>query len=298
MLIHDMNASPIIIGGVGGSGTRVFGESLLAAGMRSSKNLNRASDALACTLLFKRLSVLQDLETRAPFERLWKILEAGIHGNSPLGKSDCQLLKTLAREPRENQQTSWFRKRAKYQEFRKRAKHLKEEAAGKARHGRWFLKEPNLHIVAPQALEIRPDLKFIMIVRHGVDMAFSRNQKQVAVWGPTFLDDLELKLGPVASLRYWCVVHRRIEELAKQEPERVKFLSFDQLCREPHRVLRRLFEFSGLEATDSLMRITSEGVKPPSSIGRRHNEDLSIFAQEDMDFVDEFMATIENAPSF
>lgn len=283
-----MDTSPIIIGGVGGSGTRVFGESLIAAGIRSSQDLNQASDALACTLLFKRPSVLQDLEAGAPFERLWKILEAGIQGNRPLGKSDCLLLKTLASESRVNHSTNWFRKRTKY---------LKKEAAGKARHGRWFLKEPNLHIVAPKAIEIRPDLKFIMVVRHGVDMAFSRNQQQVAVWGPTFLGDPELKLGPVASLRYWCAVHRRIEEFAKQEPERVKFFSFDQLCREPHRVLRRLFEFSGFEATDSLMRIASEGVKPPSSIGRRHNEDLSIFAKEDMDFVDEFMATIENAPS-
>jgi hypothetical protein len=283
-----MELGPIIIGGVGGSGTRVFGESLLSAGIRTSHDINLASDALLCTLLFKRPSVLQDIEAGAPFERLWRMLEAGIHGDSRLDKSDRQLLKTLVHEDRVHHLTKWLRKRARC---------IKKEAADKSKHRRWFLKEPNLHIVAPKALEIRPDLKFVMVVRHGVDMAFSKNQQQLAVWGPTFLDDSELRLGPVASLWYWCVVHRRIAELAKQDPERVKIFSFDQLCREPDHVLHRLFEFSSVEPTDSLMRVASEGVKTPSSIGRRYNEDLSIFAKEDMDFVDDFMATIENALS-
>ena len=51
-----------------------------------------------------------------------------------------------------------------------------------SRSGRWFLKEPNLHWIAPRILEIDPDIRFVMAVRHGIDMAFSTNQQQLVIW--------------------------------------------------------------------------------------------------------------------
>ena len=148
-------------------------------------------------------------------------------------------------------------------------------------------------MVAPAVMTIRPDLRFVMAVRHGVDMAFSRNQQQVIVWGPTVLSEPDLQKNPVSSLRYWCAVHRRIAAFKEEQPDRVLILSFDQLCSEPEKVLTRLFEFSGLEPTDELMEKARSGVKKPSSIGRRHDEDLSQFDPADMEFVESYMANIE-----
>ncbi len=125
-------------------------------------------------------------------------------------------------------------------------------------------------------------------------MAFSRNKQQVAVWGPTILKEPNLEITEVASLRYWCAVHRRIAAFKEEQPERVLILSFDQLCSEPEKVLPRLFEFSGVEPTTELMERARAGVKKPSSIGRRHNEDLSSFDPADMEFVESYMATIEH----
>ena len=281
----DMESNPIIVGGVGGSGTRVFAESLLAAGLRTLSDINQASDAQGCALLFKRPGVLKDLEDGEPFEQLWSILEAAIHGDRRLNKEDRRLLKELSRKGRPYQYKSWLRTRAKK---------LKKAAAGRAQTGQWFLKEPNLHMVAPKALEIRPELRFVMAVRHGVDMAFSRNQQQLAVWGATILDEPDLEKNEVASLRYWCAVHKRIAAFKEQEPDRVLILSFDQLCSAPEVVLPQLFEFSGVEPTAALIEQASAGVKMPSSIGRRHNEDLSSLDPADMEFVESYMATIEH----
>ena len=279
-----MNTDPVFIGGVGGSGTRLFAESFMAAGLRTVRDLNKPSDAMACALLFKRPSVFQDIEAVEPFQRLWRILESGIQGGQPLSRDDRLLLKQLTLEPRRGHPTAWLRSRARK---------LRGEAKRRPQTGRWFIKEPNLHWVAPSALDYRPDLRFVMAVRHGIDMAFSRNQQQVAMWGPTVLEDANLEITPNTSLRYWCFVHRRIAELKARCPDRVLIVSFDQLCRDPGLVFPRIFEFSNIEPTGELMDRASSGVKAPSSIGRHLNEDLSVFDPDDMAFVESFMATIE-----
>ena len=279
-----MNTGPVIIGGVGGSGTRLFAECFMAAGLRTLRDLNKPQDAMACALLFKRPSVLADIEAVEPFRRLWRILEAGIDGGSPLSREDKDLLRTLALETRHKHPRHWLLRRAR---------RLAREARGRAWTGRWFLKEPNLHWVAPAALEHHPELLFVMAVRHGTDMAFSRNRQQVGVWGPTVLGEPGLEITPVASLRYWCHVHRRIDEIRSRYPDRVLVVSYDQLCRRPELVLPRLFGFAGIEPTSALLARATEGVKAPSSIGRHLDEDLSVFDPEDLAFVESFMTTIE-----
>ena len=155
------------------------------------------------------------------------------------------------------------------------------------------MKEPNLHWPAPKLLELRPDYRFVMAVRHGVDMAFSGNQQQVVVWGPTVLGEPGLPIDAVASLRYWCLVHKRILEVRERFPDRVRILSFDQFCLEPERVLPELFEFCAIRHTPDLIQRGIAGVKPPASIGRHRNEDCTIFDPEDLAFAESFMQSIQ-----
>ena len=274
---------PIIIGGVGGSGTRLFAETLHASGLRTARDTNDATDAMGCALLYKRPSILTDLESGTDFDRLWNITKSAILGDNPLSREDRILMKGLVKEPRPMHPTSWLRVRARK---------LRREARASARPGRWFLKEPNLHWVAPRILEIDPDIRFVMAVRHGVDMAFSRNQQQLLIWGPTVFEDPGLELTPNASLRYWCLVHRRIAECQRKHPDRVLILSFDQFCTDPDPVARRLLEFAAIEPTSRLLERAKSGVKAPGSIGRHLKEDLSQFDAQDTEFVDSFMSTI------
>jgi hypothetical protein len=51
-------ASPVIIGGVGGSGTRLIAQMLKELGFYLGSDLNSANDNLWFTLLFKRIEIL------------------------------------------------------------------------------------------------------------------------------------------------------------------------------------------------------------------------------------------------
>ncbi len=282
----DMSKSEdsIMIGGVGGSGTRVFAESLLHAGVRSSSDLNKASDHLGSTLLFKRREILDDIRS-GRFERSWSLLEKAFHGGGRPTGDEKSFLKSLASQPRMHHKVRWLKKRC-----RALFRAMRAESDG----SRWFVKEPNLHVIAPAVFEIRDNVRMVMVVRHGVDMAFSGNQQQLQLWGPVILDEPDLPIDPVSSLRYWCRVHRQIMDLARTQPDHVRILSFDQLCRDPESVLGSLFDFVGVECSERLLEASSRGVRPPNSMDRRHHEDLSVFSSTDLEFVDEFMERIES----
>ena len=282
--LKSLISDPVIIGGVGGSGTRLFAETLLASGIRSSSLLNGASDALCATVLFKRVGILEDIEDGERFERIYEIMEAALEGGRPLSRPQRQLVKAAAGEERRGHSRRLLKRYAR---------RLKRDARRPADPTRWFFKEPNMHWSAPEILRIRPNVRFIMVVRHGVDMAFSGNQQQVALWGPTVLGEPDLRIEAASSLRYWCHVHRRIMGLKERDPDRTLIVSFDQLCQQPEQVMPGILEFAGIESSPDLLQRVLSGVKVPASIGRHLKEDLSVFNPEDIDFVKAFMATIE-----
>ena len=279
-----MIPGPVIIGGVGGSGTRLLAETFMTAGIRTTPTLNGASDALGATDLFKRTGILEDIDRPGRFERVYEIMEAALEGGRPLSREQRLLLREIVREERDHNPRSMLRRYARS---------LRREARRPADPARWFFKEPNMHWSAPEILRIRPDVRFIMLVRHGIDMAFSGNQQQLAVWGPTVLGEPDLALDPASSLRYWCHVHRRIAGLREREPDRTLIVSFDQLCQQPDLVMPRILDFAGIDHDRELIGRVISGVRAPSSIGRHLDEDLSTFNPTDINFVEPFMATIE-----
>ena len=69
---------PLVIGGLGGSGTRVVADIVLAQGWYLGQDLNRAKDNLLFTLLFKRPYWRKQLSNGvAPFSITWSCLSDG-----------------------------------------------------------------------------------------------------------------------------------------------------------------------------------------------------------------------------
>ena len=67
---------PLVIGGLGGSGTRVVADILLAQGWYLGQDLNRAKDNLLFTLLFKRPYWRKQLSNGvAPFQHHMELFE-------------------------------------------------------------------------------------------------------------------------------------------------------------------------------------------------------------------------------
>jgi hypothetical protein len=46
----------------------------------------------------------------------------------------------------------------------------------------WGWKEPNTYIILEKLNEYYPNMKYIHLIRNGLDMAFSENQNQVKLW--------------------------------------------------------------------------------------------------------------------
>src|SRR5687768_4843438 len=50
----------------------------------------------------------------------------------------------------------------------------------------WGWKEPNSHVFLRQLIDHFPGLRYVHVVRHGLDMAYTRNKTQLEIWGDRF----------------------------------------------------------------------------------------------------------------
>ena len=110
--------------------------------------------------------------------------------------------------------------------------------AGLREHDHWGFKDPRLCLTAPYWLDLEPDLRFIVCVRHPLEVALSlkrRNQNSYS-------------LGLSLWERYYATV------LATVPPERRIVTHFDTFFSDPRGELGRLCAFAGLEPADPHVR--------------------------------------------
>jgi hypothetical protein len=77
-------------------------------------------------------------------------------------------------------------------------------------------------------------------MRNGLGMAYSANRNQLRLWDRYFFGTDKYEVNPRWSLKYWCLVHRRITELGVQLPGRFLLLNYDTFCVTPCQGLRAL----------------------------------------------------------
>ena len=103
--------NPVVIGGIGGSGTRLIAQCLKELGYLMGADLNPAYDNLWFTLLFKRVEILSSSERE--FDELLEILLSGMAGAGEFTPYQINLINSLASKDRDQHPASWLRKRAK-----------------------------------------------------------------------------------------------------------------------------------------------------------------------------------------
>lgn len=194
------NLNPLVIGGVGGSGTRLIAHCLKEVGFYIGTDLNEANDNLWFTLLFKRIEVLSS--SAEEFEALVEIFVKAMTqaGQRSFTEQQIELVQTLASEDRSQHPTHWLRTRANTLLFGNQEIQQTEK---------WGWKEPNSHIVLDRLIGNFPNMKYIHVARNGLDMAHSTNQNQLKLWGKYFLNE-PFDISPQYSLKFWCIVHERV----------------------------------------------------------------------------------------
>lgn len=270
----DLLSKPVVaVGGLGGSGTRVIGYLLQELQFYLGPVLNPQLDNILFTLLFKRRDWFASFPGEEEIHRAIQTLILVMHRGGEVGFSD------LGVEERSNllHQTKGLGvDEEKFEQI------ILCAAPDLAQHASIGWKEPNTHVFLPQLSGMLPQLKYIHVMRHGLDMALSQNQQQLVNWGGHFgITPVEKDNLPNIQLKYWLKANHRAIEIGKtMGPERFLLLRYDSFCQGFDVEARRIEEFLG----KSLSRAARERLAAqlnPTSLGRYRAAPQDTFSEEE-----------------
>jgi sulfotransferase family protein len=230
---------PNIIGGTGGSGTRVVARIVRDGGMFIGTNLNKAEDALDFAdhldrwinvFLASKMSASSPPSRDAMTRDLQRVLEKHLAPLHPTARA-------------------------------------------------WGWKEPRSMFLLPFFHSQFPKMRFLHVIRDGRDIAYSTNQNQLRKHGRWLLDTTELRASEsMQSLALWSranlVTADYGENILRAQYLRIRF---EDLCYQPVPVIIQIFEFFGLIGeVDHIARIE---VRPPDSLGRWRTQERDTLAE-------------------
>lgn len=282
--------SPVVVGGVGGSGTRVVAEILQRLGYFIGADLNESLDNLWFSMLFKRNQWFVAERSAADPELLasWELFDKAMGNGPKLTRDERKLVAVAQAEMRENLLQRWGEDHEEW--CSQRAKSLLRAARKPAPQFKWGWKEPNSHAYLAELNQRYSGLRYVHVIRSGLDMAFSRNQTQLDNWGAAFgvappQSDAEV---PAASLEFWCIANQRAIDRGRQVlGDRFLLLRFEDLCATPTECILELATFLGDEIKPEVLEELSEIPREPASVGRFRSQDLSSFRKEHLRIVSE-----------
>jgi hypothetical protein len=261
----------VAIGGLGGSGTRVFAAMLRAAGIRLGTQLNAPLDNLWFTVLFKRADWVRQrpaaAEVAQAADLLRRAMTTGLHGT--LRPEEHALLIRLRDTLPPNGAWQCGARATD-------AESLIISGPPSAEDGLpWGWKEPNTHVFLTDLARCFPEMRYVHVVRNGLDMAFSGNTWQSRHWGHLFEASQHPDTPtPEHQLRYWVAANRAAIDFGTAHmPGRFMVVSYEAYCADPERNWPRLRDFLGLPAETAL----PDTLLQPTTIGRAEHRDLSPF---------------------
>ena len=264
--------SPIVIGGIGGSGTRIIAKILIESGVYLGNDLNKANDNLVFTRLFKDPIWFRTTNQERVYGRL-KLFEKYMTGQA-LSLIDFQTAFTSFRENH-----TYKTQKLYYLKFL--LKHFLDKKSSRI----WGWKEPNTHIYIKYIAQYFNNLKYIHVVRNGLDMAFSKNQQQLRNWG--FLFDIDLLDSPQPlhynQLSYWIESTKTALEIGRKFlGSQFYLLNYDKFCLDSSNEILKLMVFLDLEIDPKENKRLTALIKLPKTIGRAMNKDLSVFSDRQL----------------
>lgn len=272
---EDEMQPPVVVGGIGGSGTRLIAAALKELGFYMGGDLNSKLDNRWFTLLFRRMEVLDS--TDEAFSDLVDIFVQAMRYGAGFDRDQVDFITGLEHEVNFQKRQQWIKDRIET------LLSARDSITG---HKYWGWKEPNSHIFLDRLVNSFPGMKYIHVMRNGLDMAFSRNQRQLQNWGGRLLNS-KVELTPYYSLKFWCAVHKRIIQIGSRLDGRFLLLNYDAFCSSPEPEITRLLEFLETEDGPETRGRVAGLIEKPETIGRYLTEDPGLFDPEDVRYVGE-----------
>jgi hypothetical protein len=231
----------IAIGALGGSGTRAIAEVLIQSGIYMGDDLNNANDNLIYTRLFKNPDwYANSSDIKKP--RRMRVFENYMRFNKLSFRDLIELFIASKSNPT-------FHSTAKF--YLRNTKKLFGKGIDRVN---WGWKEPNTQIYMLELLNFFDKLKYIHVLRHGLDMAFSNNKQQLKNWGWKYniiLDENETgdELA-IKQLDYWIESTKDVLEKSKQYNNRFLLINHTNFCNQPKAVIDKILAFSDIKVTE------------------------------------------------
>ncbi len=253
---HAMSPHPhvMVVGGLGGSGTRAIAGAIERLGYAHGPALNMSRDCLTFTYLFVRTGWMPAPmpNKRDRLDQLRRITEDGLQPDQPE-------FKALS-----NAVTCW---------------------TAPTGSDPFLIKEPNTWIFADTILEHWPDAAFVFVHRNPLDMAVNQNTNQLKRWGPERgIDPVRLGSVPAAQLALWIDAYKQQQARMKRFANRTTLLDYDAFVCAPEDHLTELFTRLGSRIDPNLLSQACTGIITPSSQGRGRETDLSLFSKDQLTF--------------
>jgi len=234
---------PIVVGGLGGSGTRAVAQVLQQAGVYIGSCLNEPLDNLWFTLLFRRPARVKSPNDLTLNDCL-DVFEKRMLGNPVWNASERNLLRRCALEFAINGYVRNERFGFPYRVYRSFFQHRDVTAE------RWGWKEPNAHVFLPLLQNRYPNLRYIHVMRHPLDIVFGKNHLQLRNWKHLFnIDEPDAKR---AMLLYYKAANKRAIDIGKpHENKNFLLLKHEDLCHQPVETIDKLLAFCSLNVDDA-----------------------------------------------
>ncbi len=270
----------VSVGGLGGSGTRVVAQILDKMGYYLGPVLNPQMDSLLFTLLFKRADWISRFPDQTELDQITALFEHAMRDGVQPAFSD--LPKHEIAHFFENTK-QYGLTRVWYDQI------LTSPPPTPSRYSGLAWKEPNTHVFLPELFRRFPDMKYIHVLRHGLDMALSGNKQQLVNWGSRFgIPAGADTASPNVQLQYWLSANRRVIELAKTLPAgHIHLLNYDDLCRDFCAEIPKIETFLGRDLGQDAKDFFKDHIGS-SSIGRFRDAPKGTFSDQERDAVRQF----------
>jgi hypothetical protein len=267
----------IAVGALGGSGTRALGQVLIDSGVYIGDYLNKPND----NLLFTRLMINPNWIENASEDQIdtrFDIFKSYmIHGHIPVK----YIFETLKAGSNPSINSSY-----KYYWV------ILKKLLSKKQKPRtiWGWKEPNNQILIEQIVKHFNDVYYVHVLRHGLDMAFSGNKRQLRHWGYKF--DIQLNGEEsneelaVKQLDYWIRSTKQLLEKSSLV-KHFYLLNHSNFCQNPKEEIDSLLGFLDITVDSATLKALYEIPQIPSTTGRYRDYNLSIFRKDQLAFVQE-----------
>lgn len=273
--------SPVAIGGLGGSGTRVFAEILSKCNVYIGFDLDIALDNLLFTYLLKRpqwFTSANNIEIQKRLRIFENFMIKNVH---KIGIKNLLLFSKLVI-------SDIFKASISPYFIINRLERLLFFRPKFPKYNLWGWKEPNNHIYLKFLAKYFDNFKYIHIIRNGLDMAYSKNKQQLYNWGHLYGIEIPQKKELVnsAQLEYWIRANKKsINQGKKLLGNSFLIINFDDFCANPRVNILELIEFLNLEIEEKKVRELCKIPRIPSSTGRWKLRDPSIFTDKQIDEV-------------